>query len=210
MVVRYTGIRMPRRSSKAPANSESSPEAINENLGRRVKKLRADRGWSLEELASTSGVSRSMLSEIEREKANPTLTVTFRIARAFGLTLQELIESAEASASKIQVIRADDRAQVYRSDKQCEIRTLSPLNLEKDVEFYEVRLRPGGALRSQPHFEGTREFLTVEEGSVRIESDLDSEELAKGDSGTYRVDVPHAIVNTGKADALVFLVVIYR
>jgi transcriptional regulator with XRE-family HTH domain len=189
---------------------ETSPEAINENLGKRVKKLRGDRGWSLEELATASGVSRSMLSEIEREKANPTLTVTFRIARAFGLTLQELIESAESSASKIQVIRASDRAQVNRSDKQCEIRTLSPLNLEKDVEFYEVSLRPGGALRSQPHFEGTREFLTVEEGTLRIESDQDSDDLAKGDSGTYRADVPHAIVNTGKGTALVFLVVIYR
>lgn len=189
---------------------ESSPEAINENLGKRVKKLRADRGWSLEELATASGVSRSMLSEIEREKANPTLTVTFRIARAFGLTLQELIESAEASASKIQVIRASDRAQVYRSDKQCEIRTLSPLNLEKDVEFYELTLKPGGALRSQPHFEGTREFLTVEEGSVRIESGEDQDDLTKGDSGTYRADVPHAIVNTAKGAAVVFLVVIYR
>ena len=199
---------MPAKPKPTPV--EASPEAINENLGKRVKKLRGDRGWSLEELASVSGVSRSMLSEIEREKANPTLTVTFRIARAFGLTLQELIESAEASASKIQVIRASDRAQVFRSDKQHEIRTLSPLNLEKDVEFYEVRLRPGGALRSQPHFEGTREFLTVEEGSVRIESDQDTDELTKGDSGTYRADVAHAIVNTGKAEALVFLVVIYR
>jgi transcriptional regulator with XRE-family HTH domain len=199
---------MPAKPKPIPV--EASPEAINENLGKRVKKLRGDRGWSLEELASVSGVSRSMLSEIEREKANPTLTVTFRIARAFGLTLQELIESAEASASKIQIIRASDRAQVFRSDKQHEIRTLSPLNLEKDVEFYEVRLRPGGALRSQPHFEGTREFLTVEEGSVRIESDQDTDELTKGDSGTYRADVAHAIVNTGKADALVFLVVIYR
>lgn len=196
--------------SKAAPSIESSPEAINENLGKRVKKLRGDRGWSLEELATASGVSRSMLSEIEREKANPTLTVTFRIARAFGLTLQELIESAEASASKIQVIRANDRAQVYRSDKQCEIRTLSPINLEKDVEFYELTLRTGGTLRSQAHFEGTREFLTVEDGSVRIESDQHSEELGKGDSGTYRADVPHAIVNTGKGDALVFLVVIYR
>jgi len=189
---------------------EASPEALNENLGKRVKKLRGDRGWSLEELANVSGVSRSMLSEIEREKANPTLTVTFRIARAFGLTLQELIESAEASASKIQVIRASDRAQVFRSDKHHEIRTLSPLNLEKDVEFYEVTLKPGGALRSQPHFEGTREFLTVEEGSVRIESDQDTDELTKGDSGTYRADVSHAIINTGKSTALVFLVVIYR
>lgn len=199
---------MPAR--RKPRIPETSPEAINENLGRRVKKLRTDRGWSLEELAGASGVSRSMLSEIEREKANPTLTVTFRIARAFGLTLQELIESAETSASKIQVIRASDRAQVYRSDKQCEIRTLSPLNLEKDVEFYELTLRPGGALRSQPHFEGTREFLTVEEGGVRIESGTDTDELTKGDSGTYRADVPHAILNTGRGPAVVFLVVIYR
>jgi transcriptional regulator with XRE-family HTH domain len=199
---------MPAR--RKPRIPETSPEAINENLGRRVKKLRTDRGWSLEELATVSGVSRSMLSEIEREKANPTLTVTFRIARAFGLTLQELIESAEPSTSKIQVIRASDRAQVYRSDRQCEIRTLSPLNLEKDVEFYELTLRPGGALRSQPHFEGTREFLTVEEGGVRIESGMDTDELTKGDSGTYRADVPHAIINTGKGPAVVFLVVIYR
>ena len=73
-----------------------------------------------------------------------------------------------------------------------------------------MTLRPGGTLRSQAHFEGTREFLTVEDGSVRIESDQNSEELGKGDSGTYRADVPHAIVNTGKGDALVFLVVIYR
>ncbi len=198
------------KSSKPEETQKIAPEEIGEFVGRRVKKLRADRGWSLEELATASGVSRSMLSEIEREKANPTLTVTFRIARAFGMTLQELIESAEPSASKIQVIRAVDRGQVFRSDKQCEIRTLSPLNLEKDVEFYEVTLRPGGALRSQPHFEGTREFLTVEEGSVRIESDQDAEELTKGDSGTYRADIAHAIINTGKGNALVFLVVIYR
>lgn len=199
----------PSRKPKA-GDAPISPEAIGEFVGRRVKKLRQDRGWSLEELAATSGVSRSMLSEIERERANPTLTVTFRIARAFGMTLQELIGEAEAPASNIQVIRAGDRAQVFRSDKQCEIRTLSPLNLEKDVEFYELSLRPGGALRSQPHFEGTREFLTVEQGSVRIESDTSFEQLGKGDSGTYRVDVPHAIINTGTKDALVFLVVIYR
>ncbi len=199
-----------KKPSQTTRHQELGPEEIGEFVGRRVKKLRADRGWSLEELATASGVSRSMLSEIEREKANPTLTVTFRIARAFGMTLQELIESAEPSASKIQVIRAVDRGQVFRSDKQCEIRTLSPLNLEKDVEFYEVTLRPRGALRSQPHFEGTREFLTVEEGSVRIESDQDVEELTEGDSGTYRADVAHAIVNTGKGSALIFLVVIYR
>ena len=184
-------------------------DAINENLGRRVKKLRADRGWSLEELANVSGVSKSMLSEIEREKANPTLTVTYRIARAFGLNLQELIETSE-SASTIQVIRSTERSQIYRSDKQCEIRTLSPLNLEKEAEFYQVTLKPKGELRSQPHYEGTREFITVEQGRLRIESGKDAVDLGKDDSATYRADIPHAIINQGTEKAVVFLVVIYR
>jgi transcriptional regulator with XRE-family HTH domain len=196
-------------AKKKPAAVTPSADTINEHLGRRVKKLRAERGWSLDQLAAASGVSRSMLSEVEREKANPTLAVTFRIAQAFGLSVGELVE-VPGSGSGIQVVRASDRAQIFRSDKQSEIRTLSPLNLEKDVEFYEVRIRPAGALRSQPHFEGTREFIAVEKGSIRLESGGGTEELAEGDSATYRADVPHAIVNAGTGEALVFLVVIYR
>src|SRR5260221_8598745 len=184
-------------------------DAVNRHLGSRVKHLRGARGWSLDSLANASGVSRSMLSQIEREQANPTLAVTLRIARAFGLTLGELLELPGA-ASTINVIRADDHAYHYRSDKDCRIRTLSPLNLEKDVEFYEVRLQPGGALRSSPHFEGTREFLTVQKGRVHVESAGDAEELGARDSASYRADVPHAIVNTGKSEAVMFLIVIYR
>jgi transcriptional regulator with XRE-family HTH domain len=195
--------------NKALQKSATEPESINRHLGDRVKRLRSERGWSLEALANASGVSRSMLSEIEREKANPTLAVTLRIARAFSLTLGELLQTPNA-ASSVTVIRANDHAYHYRSDAHCQIRTLSPLNLEKDVEFYQVALKPGGALRSAPHFEGTREFLTVQKGQIRVESANDSEILHPGDSANYRADVPHAIVNSGKGDALIFLVDIYR
>src|SRR5438132_3813627 len=100
----------------------SEPESINRHLGDRVKRLRAGRSWSLEALANASGVSRSMLSQIEREQANPTLAVTLRIARAFGLSLGELLELPGA-ASAVTVIRADDHTYHYRSDKDCRIRT---------------------------------------------------------------------------------------
>ena len=150
-----------------------------------------------------------MLSQIERGQANPTLAVTLGIARAFELSIGELVQLPEAS-SALQVIRASDRTYEFRSDENCRVRTLSPLNLEKDVEFYEVLLRQGGALRSAAHFTGTREFLTVQCGRVRVESGEDAEELAKGDSVSYRADVSHAIVNTGDGDAIVFLVDIYH
>jgi transcriptional regulator with XRE-family HTH domain len=195
--------------TKTETKAAEPADAISRHLGGRVKHLRASRSWSLEDLARASGVSRSMLSQIEREQANPTLAVTLRIARAFGLSLGELLELPGA-ASAITVIRADDHTYHYRSDKDCRIRTLSPLNLEKDVEFYEVRLQPGGALRSSPHFEGTREFLTLQKGRLRVESGSDTEELVPGDSASYRADVPHALVNAARTEALAFLIVIYR
>lgn len=213
-----TGFRYARRNSNMPhiMPNPSKPrkptapaEAINRHLGTRVKNLRTTRGWSLEALASVSGVSRSMLSQIEREEANPTLAVTLRIAQAFGMGLGDLLEMPGATCA-VRVIRADDHAFHYRSDKACRIRTLSPLNLEKDVEFYEVQLQAGGALRSAAHFEGTREFVTVQKGQVLVESADDAETLNPGDSASYRADVPHAIVNAGKGEAVVFLVDIYR
>jgi transcriptional regulator with XRE-family HTH domain len=201
---------MAAKKERTKTNASDDPaDLINRHFGSRVKQLRTARGWSLEALANASGVSRSMLSEIEREQANPTLAVTMRIAHAFSMSLGELLEMPTATSS-VNVIRAADKAYHYRSDKSCRIRTLSPLNLEKDVEFYEVQLQPGGALRSAPHFEGTREFLTVQKGQIRVESGDDSEELVPGDSASYRADVPHAIVNIGKTEAVIFLVDIYR
>jgi transcriptional regulator with XRE-family HTH domain len=193
----------------APAAAQSvPPDAVGRHLGVRLRQLRAERGWSLESMSGASGVSRSMLSEIEREQANPTLAVTLRIAQAFGMSLGDLIGSPGVAHS-ITTIRKNDRAFHYRSDGNCRIRTLSPLNLEKDVEFYEVSLGKDGALRSAAHFAGTREFITVVKGQLTIESAGEQDQLHAGDSASYRADVPHALVNAGRTETLVFLVVIY-
>ena len=150
-----------------------------------------------------------MLSQIERGAANPTLGVAFRIAQAFGLSLGDLVDTPKAGP-RVDVIRADDRSFLFRDDPLVRIRTLSPLHLEKDVEFYELTLRGGGVLASSPHYEGTREFLTIEEGHVRVTSAGECVELRKGDSCHYPADVPHEIANLGEADAVAFLVDIYE
>jgi len=171
--------------------------------------MRTKLRWTLAQLSAASGVSRSMLSQIERNQANPTLGVAYRIAQAFGLSLNDLVDHPRDEPS-IDVIRAGNKSNVFRSDEDCLIRTLSPLNLEKDVEFYELILHPGKVLRSAPHFEGTREFLTVQHGSVKVISGKESCELHRGDSAHYVADVSHSIENTGKTDAIAFLVDIYR
>jgi transcriptional regulator with XRE-family HTH domain len=174
----------------------------------RVRQLRKSKGWTLDQLASLSGVSRSMLSQIEHGGANPTLIVTYRIAQAFGISLAELVDDLVPSRT-IELVRAGDAAALFRSDRHLRIRTLSPLHTEKDVEFYELTLRPGAQLASAAHFEGTCELLTVAQGTVRVTSGDQSAELHKGDSARYRADLPHAIENIGRAEARVYLVDVY-
>lgn len=192
----------------APHAASPADEAVGQVLCDRVAELRRRRHWTLEEMSAACGVSRSMLSEIERRRANPTLAVAWRIAQAFGMSLGELV-AAPGAAHQIDVIRADDKSYHYRSDRDCRIRTLSPLHLEKSVEFYEIVLAPGGSLRSLAHFAGARELLTVREGTLHVGSADQSEQLRAGDSAYYRADVPHSIHNVGPSEAVAFLVVTY-
>lgn len=193
------------------SDADNQREAIDitaKTLCERVKEQRQKRHWTLEQLSDASGVSRSMLSQIERGQANPTLTVACRIAQAFGISIGDLVEEPWA-ASGISVIRADDPAHIFRSDDKCQIRTLSPLNMEKNIEFYEIMLAPGASIDSAPHFDGTKEFLTIQKGAMKVLSGSDRCELKKGDSAHYRADVPHSIRNNTKSDAHAFLVVTY-
>ncbi len=194
--------------NRSESSSEPAFEPLSQHVCERVKEMRSKKGWTLEQLASLSGVSRSMISQIERGTANPTLGVAFRIAQAFGLSLGDLVDTPNVSP-KIDVIRQGDDSALFRDDKDCRIRTLSPLHLEKDVEFYELTLKPGGSLESAPHFEGTRELLSIESGKVRLTSGEESRELENGDSAHYPADVPHKIENIGEGEATAFLVDIY-
>lgn len=185
-----------------------SAEPLNQYVCEKIRQLRKRRAWTLDQLAELSGVSRSMLSQVERGVANPTLAVAFRIATAFGLSLGDLVDGA-TQVTRMDVIRHDDETSIFRDDECCRVRTLSPLNLEKDVEFYEVVLHAGSELKSAAHFEGTREFLTVQKGSVQVTTGTESATLKRGDSVQYNADVEHSIKNIGTGDAILFLVDIY-
>ena len=177
-------------------------------LGERVSQLRQLQGLTLEQLAAASGVSRSMLSQIERGRANPTLAVTQRIARTFGISIGELVDDPGAG-NGIDVVRGDDPGSLFRADAECELRTLSPLQREKCTEFYAIALQPGAELRSAAHFEGTREMLTVSAGHAEVSAGGSRVALAPGDTAHYRADVAHCIRNRGGEPLRGYLVVTY-
>ncbi len=175
----------------------------------RMTELRQRHSYTLEQLAAASGVSRSMLSQIERGQANPTLAVTHRIAQAFGMTVGELVDDPSAS-STVEIVHGDDPNHVFRADGGCRIRTLSPLHMEKNVEFYELELEPGATLDSAPHFDGTRELFTVASGAATLVAGDTRCQLKAGDSAHYRADVEHAISAQGDNNMVGYIVVTYK
>lgn len=193
-------------ADKAKSSNKADIDPASQVLCNRVTELRKKNKLTLDQLAAASGVSRSMLSQIERGQANPTLAVTFRIAQAFGITIGELVDQPWAS-STIEVVHGDDASNLFRADEECQIRTLSPLHMERNIEFYELRIAPQASLASAPHFEGTKELLTVTQGSAHITAGDNSRNLSVGDSAHYRGDLEHSIDNCGDEELICYLVV---
>ncbi|WP_086933581.1 helix-turn-helix domain-containing protein [Agarilytica rhodophyticola] len=191
-------------TSKHKRGNESDPAS--QVLCERVAQLRKRHDLTLDQLATVSGVSRSMLSQIERGQANPTLAVTYRIAQAFGITIGELVDQPW-SFSSIEVVHGEDQNNLYRSDDECQIRTLSPLHMEKNIEFYEIRVAPNARLTSAPHYQGTKELLTVTKGEASVRSGESICKLKQGDSAHYRADLDHVIENPGKKELVCYLIV---
>ena len=191
-----------------PSSRIPDSETPGQRLARRVRELRHERHWSLEKLSLACGVSRSMLSQIERVEVSPTLAVTSAIADGFGLSLGELVDEPGAKPS-MHVTRSSDGKHVLHDRDECRVTALTPMRFEGDLELYEVRLAPGAELRSEPHRPGTREIVVVTLGSATVEAGNETVRLGVGDSVSYRADIPHAIVNRGKRQTVVVLVDAY-
>jgi transcriptional regulator with XRE-family HTH domain len=186
-----------------PAN----PNAL--NIGQKVRKYRKAATLSLDQLARLSSVSKAMLSQVEQNKANPTIAVVWKIAKALNVSIAELVEIADTKL-RFQVIRREDERYIFINNTQCTIRTLSPLSLEKDIEFYQIDLQPGGRLESEPHFQNTVEILTVAKGRLHVTSADRETTLHAGDSVYYCADVAHLIANPASTAARAYMVVKYR
>lgn len=188
----------------------SLPPAEPPRVGDTLAALRQAQALSLDALSRKAGVSKSMLSQIERAQANPTVAVVWRLANALGVPLGDLLGSAPAPAAPaITVVPAHATPSLRHPDGACELRILGPIDLAGQFEWYALSLQPGGALESQPHEAGTREHLTLLTGALDVVSGDAKQHLAPGETARYAADRPHAIRNPGKVEATAWLVVVH-
>ncbi|MDW3683686.1 XRE family transcriptional regulator [Cupriavidus sp. CV2] len=180
-------------------------------IGARLQLLRQARKLSLDELSRRAGVSKSMLSQVERNLANPTVAVLWRLANALGIGLAEFLSGGQADkpTPTVTVIPAHSIPVIRSPDGKCELKILGPVDLASRVEWYELSIHPGGVLASEPHESGSKEHLSVMSGCVTVQSGPSEKKVRHGESARYPADVQHAISNPGKAMATALLVVEY-
>lgn len=192
-------------------NPLAAPVEASANLrpavGTNLRRLRLQRGLSLERLSQACGVSRAMLSQIELGHSTPTINVVWKIAHALDLPFSALIATPRARG--LSILRRQEAKVLSSHDGAFTSRALFPFDSPRRVEFYELRLAPRAEERAEPHPPGTVENLVVSTGRVEIEANEVRQTLEPGDAIVFQADVPHAYRNLEAGEAVLYLVMTY-
>lgn len=180
-------------------------EVSSGRLGGRVRELRRERGLTLDALAARSGVSRAMISKLERGEKNPTVVVAARVAEGLGVSLPKLVGAEERR--RVAVVRRRARVVVRDPETGFERHLLSPRSGGRGIEFVRNVVPEGsGSGELPPGRKGTEEYVVVERGLLRAVIGGEEYLLEEGDALYFEADVAHRFDNAGEGECSYYLV----
>jgi transcriptional regulator with XRE-family HTH domain len=162
-------------------------------IGARVRQSRTERGWTLDELAERSGVSRRMLVNIEQGSTNPSIATLLRVSDALGVGLPILVDVDRPAA--LRVTRSGRAPVLWRGPSGGSAALVAGTEPPTVVELWDWSLAPGETHQSEPHAAGTRELLLVLAGRVQLQVGQVIHTLDPGDAAAFDSDVPHGYAN---------------
>lgn len=173
-----------------------------------LRRLRQQQGWSLDQAARLTGVSKAMLGQIERSESSPTVSTLWKIASGFRVSLSELLEGADETVGLRQ---RDVHERVWGEDSAgMQARVLFPFDPQLGFEMFEVELAPGAESASSPHAPGVVEHIVVLEGSLALQVGEQWQHLVVGQGLRFQADQPHLMRNVGEGGLRFHDVIHYR
>ena len=173
-------------------------DALAEKLGQTILRLRTADKMSLGDLSQSSGVAKSMISQIEKNETNPSLATLSRLSQALGTSVEAMVSQGGSDDSAlVEKTEIQDTPLLKSTDGLCELRIIGSIDTVQWVQWYDFQAQPGGVLESSPHPDGSVENLTILQGEVLVEVEDESWIAKAGETLRYRADRPHKITNTG-------------
>lgn len=183
------------------------PDPVDSRLGVRLAELRAERGWSLGELAERSGVSRSTLSRAERAEISPTASLLNRLCGVYGRTMSQLLSEVEEEPALL--VRAADQAVWEDRASGFVRRSVSPPHAGLRGELVEGRLAADADIAyDRPPVPGLEQHIWVLDGRLEVTAQDTGHRLDAGDCLRLRVWGPTRFRSTGPGDARYVLAVV--
>ena len=180
--------------------SESPPK-----VGQEIQRLRLQHSLTLDQLATKSGVSKSILSQIERDRSNPTLATIWRITKALESPLEEVL-TAEEGTKCFEKLSQNATPVVTSEDSHFRLRILGTLNSVSTVQWYEFTAESGAELVSETHGTGSLESITLCTGHLSVIVGEETQDVCTGETLRFRTDAPHRLKNEGEEIAHGFMV----
>lgn len=176
--------------------SELGADTIDRRIGQRLKQLRNDRAWSLDELAKRSGVSRATLSRLENADVSATTSVLSKLCSAYGLSLSRLLYLVEGGFAPL--VRRDAQPVWLDPEVAFQRRAVSPPAPTLAGEAVEATLAPGTQIAYDgPSKLGSEHHLVLLDGRLRVTVDGVIHDLTPGDCLRYQLFGPSAFETPG-------------
>ncbi len=181
-------------------------ESVTLVIAENVRRFRAAAGWTLDEAARRTGVSKGMFFQIEKGSTNPSIGTLCKIASAFRVTLQTLLEAPARAAVK--TIAVSDAVNLWGGEAQGIAKILFGLDDMSLVELWLWNIPPGASHASDPHPSGTKEMALVLKGTLSVTVDGEENTIRANRAIQFEADRPHLYANKRSAGWCEFVLVV--
>lgn len=179
---------------------------INSIVAVNLKQLREKRKLSLDALAKETGVSKSMLGQIERGDVNPTISTVWKIASGLKISFTELMNRPETEHELIDSAQLEP---IVEDDGNFRNYAMFPFDSKRRFELFYIEIDAGSYLDAEPHPTGAQEFITVFSGELTLTVSGEVFRLHQGCAFRFQADCPHGYRNTGSEVCRLSMVIYY-
>lgn len=178
-------------------------DSMNMIVAKNIKRLREENKLSMDELAKLSGVSKSMLAQIERGDGNPTISTLWKISNGMRVPFDALTVRPK---SPYEIVKTSEIQPLLEDRGKVKNYSIFPDNENRRFAVYYLELDEGSHWESEPHLRGTTEFITIFTGKIEIYADGQRFIVKKGESIRFKADTAHSYKNVGNESAILHMI----
>ncbi len=177
---------------------------VNEIIAINLKRIRQEKNLSLGQLAELAGVSKMILSQLEKGASNPTINTIWKISAALQVSYSDLLELPEMDVIHV---RKEDIHPLH--EDKYHIFPYYKRDSNRNFELYQIELDPGCCHSAVGHFTESTEYIIVVTGQMELEASGQVHTLYKDEGLCFDASGPHSYRNSQDTPAKAVLMITY-